>query len=79
LVTAQDLPPPLWGSAGVGAVPRRTADREAGKHFFFEKKKQKTFDDSASVLQERPRPNSQSVLVLFSKKKVFHQIFSRVT
>jgi hypothetical protein len=28
----------------VGAVPRRKADREAGKHFFFEKKKQKTFD-----------------------------------
>jgi hypothetical protein len=28
----------------VGAVPRRKADRKAGKHFFFEKKKQKTFD-----------------------------------
>jgi hypothetical protein len=27
----------------VGAVPRRKADRETGKHFFFEKKKQKTF------------------------------------
>jgi leucyl aminopeptidase len=26
-------------------VPRRKANREAGKHFFFEKKKQKTFDD----------------------------------
>ncbi len=28
----------------MGAVPRRKANREAGKHFFFEKKKQKTFD-----------------------------------
>jgi hypothetical protein len=26
---------------GEGAVPLRKADREAGKHFFFEKKKQK--------------------------------------
>jgi hypothetical protein len=42
---AQELPPPPWGRAGVGAVPRRKADREAGKHFFFEKKKQKTFYD----------------------------------
>jgi hypothetical protein len=47
-VTARDLPPPLWalwGRAGVGAVPRSKADREAGKHFFFEKKQQKTFDE----------------------------------
>jgi hypothetical protein len=29
---------------GEGAVLRRKADREAGKHFFFEKKKQKTSD-----------------------------------
>jgi hypothetical protein len=42
-VTAQELPPSLWGRAVVGAVPRRKADREAGKHFFFEKKKQRTF------------------------------------
>jgi hypothetical protein len=27
----------------VGAVPRRKADREAGKHFFSEEKQQKTF------------------------------------
>jgi hypothetical protein len=53
----------------VGAVPRRKAEREKGKHFFFEKKKQKTFDYSASVLQERPKPNSQSFLVLFFKKE----------
>jgi hypothetical protein len=39
------------------------------KHFFFEKKKQKTFDYSASVLQETPKPNSQSFLVLFFKKE----------
>jgi hypothetical protein len=53
----------------VGAVARRKADREAGKHFFFEKKKQKTSDYSASILQERPKPDSQSFLVLFFKKE----------
>jgi hypothetical protein len=45
---------------GVGVGPRRTRHREAGKHFFFEKKKQKTLIISASVLQERLKPNSQS-------------------
>jgi hypothetical protein len=33
----------------VGAVPGRKADGEAGKHFFFEKKKQKTFDHFSFV------------------------------
>jgi hypothetical protein len=42
-VTAQLLLLPLWGRAGVGAVPRRRANREAGKHFFFEKKEAKNF------------------------------------
>jgi hypothetical protein len=35
----------------VGAVPRRKADREAGKHFFSEEKKQKTF--FAAFFQKR--------------------------
>jgi hypothetical protein len=53
----------------VRALRRRKADREAGKHFFFEKRKQKTSDSSASFFQERPKPNSQSFLVLFFKKE----------
>jgi hypothetical protein len=53
----------------VGAVPRRKADREAGKRCFFEKKQQKTFDDFGFGSQERPKPNSQSFLVLFFKKE----------
>jgi hypothetical protein len=38
------------------------------------KKKQKTFDISASVLQETPKPNSQSFLVLFFKKEVLSRL-----
>ncbi len=37
---ASPSPAPEEGWGGVGAVPRR----KAGKHFFFEKKQQKTFD-----------------------------------
>jgi hypothetical protein len=53
----------------VGAVPRRKADREAGKHFFFEKKKQKTFIISASICQERPKPSSQKFFASFFQKR----------
>jgi hypothetical protein len=59
-VTAQFLPPPLWGRAGVGAVPRRQTNREAGK--------QKTLVISASVCQERPKPNSQKFFGSFFQK-----------
>jgi hypothetical protein len=53
-------------------VPRRKANRYAGKHFFFEKKKQKTLMTSASVRQERPKPNSQKFCgAFFSKKNRF--------
>jgi hypothetical protein len=53
------IPAPLQGRAGVGAVPRRKADREAGRHCFFEKKQQKTLIISALGCLERSKPNSQ--------------------
>jgi hypothetical protein len=60
----------------VGALPRRKADRGAGKHFFFEKRSKKLLIISASVLQERPKPNSQSFLVLFFKKEPLSSLVS---
>jgi hypothetical protein len=39
------------------------------KDFFFEKKKQKTFDHLALVFPERLGPNRKSFLVLFFKKE----------
>jgi hypothetical protein len=53
----------------VGAVPRRKADRGASKYFFFEKKKQKTFDYFGFGLPGATEANSQSFLVLFFKKE----------
>jgi hypothetical protein len=53
----------------VGVVPRRKADRETGKHFFFEKKKQKTFDYFGFGSPGETKPNSKSFLVLFFKKE----------
>jgi hypothetical protein len=74
-VAAQDLPPPLWaplwGRAGVGAVPRRKADRETGKHFFFEKKKQKTLADRARSTRIGSAQTGKAFCFFFSKKKTF--------
>jgi hypothetical protein len=39
------------------------------KHFFFEKKKQKTFDYSASVSPERAGANSQKFFASFFQKR----------
>jgi hypothetical protein len=50
-------------------VPRGKADREAGKHFFFEKKKQKTFDYFGFGFPGETEAKSQSFLVLFFKKE----------
>jgi hypothetical protein len=45
---------------------------EARKHFFFEKKKQKTFMNLALLYPEKPQPKHAKVFCFFfSKKKSF--------
>jgi hypothetical protein len=39
------------------------------KHFFFEKKKQKTFANWASLYPGRPQPNSQKFFASFFQKR----------
>jgi hypothetical protein len=51
---------------------KQPAHREGRKHFFFEKKKQKTF------IYWRKRPNSKSAAYL-NKQKLFGSFFQRGT
>jgi hypothetical protein len=51
-------------------MPRRTAKSGAGKHFFFEKKKQKTFAKWTSLSPAKPKPKrTKSFLPLFFQKR----------
>jgi hypothetical protein len=52
-------------------APRLAGSLRQGKHFFFEKKKQKTFGSSVfTTVSTRRLYNSKSFLVLFFKKEL---------
>ncbi len=53
----------------MGAVPRSKADSEVGKHFFFEKMKQKTFDLFRLRFSRRDRSRIHKVYWFFFSKK----------
>jgi hypothetical protein len=57
--------PRSGGGLEWGAVPRR----KEGKHFFFEKSSKKLLIISASVCQERPKPNLQKFFASFFQKR----------
>jgi hypothetical protein len=60
---------PMVGFLGLAANPTWPLyGGSKGKVFFFEKKKQKTFANSALAIPERLRPGFKSFLVLFFKK-----------
>jgi hypothetical protein len=62
----------------VQGIPRRKRQKER-KHFFFEKKKQKTFTHCGRQVRKGPKQcaprGDKSFLVLFSKKNTFLSSF----